>query len=68
MGDSNSRTAIVRESRTFASLELGVNSLRFPLIFAAAIDTILAIFSLFLLDALFAFFALLSTVAHDASS
>jgi hypothetical protein len=43
---------------------LGVNPLRLPLIQAIAVDPVLPIRSLFLLDTHFAFFALLAAVAH----
>jgi hypothetical protein len=46
---------------------LRVNPLRLRLIFVVAVDTVLAILSLFLLDAHPAFFALLATVAHASS-
>src|ERR1035437_9015752 len=46
---------------------LRVNPQRLRLIFVVAVDTVLAILSLFLLDAHLAFFALLATVAHASS-
>src|SRR5437763_1222013 len=43
---------------------LGVNPLRLPLLYLIAVDPVLAVLSLFLLDARLVFFALLATVAH----
>jgi hypothetical protein len=43
---------------------LGVIPLRLPLIHIATVDPVLAIISLFLLETLLKFFALLAAVAH----
>jgi hypothetical protein len=64
MDDCLAQARVLRDN----SKSLGVNPLRLPLIYFAAVDPVLAILSLFLLDAHLAFFALLATVAHDSSS
>src|ERR1700727_2563796 len=46
---------------------LGIKPLRLPFMQIVAVDTVLAILSLFLLKALFAFLTLLATVGHDTS-
>jgi hypothetical protein len=61
MDDCLAQARVLRDN----SKSLGVNPLRLPLIYFAAVDPVL---SLFLLDAHLAFFALLATVAHDSSS
>ena len=55
-------------ARDFFSILSGVNPFRLPLICIPGVCPILVILSLFQLDAHLAFFALLASVAHGASS
>ncbi|MEI9813635.1 MAG: hypothetical protein WDO18_13745 [Acidobacteriota bacterium] len=47
------------------SAGLGVDAFRFPRIFLVVIEAILAVFALFLFQALLAFFAFLAAVTHN---
>lgn len=46
---------------------LGVNPLRFPLVYVVAVDLVVAVFPLCLLASLLTFFTLFTAVTHNAS-
>jgi hypothetical protein len=67
-GRSSSRPAIRtgRARETQLRGNSGVSPLRLPLIHRLTVNPVLAIFPLFLFEALFSFFALFVAVAHPA--